>query len=417
MQKSFIEIPLGHPFPLYNLPYGVFEYHDKTSIGVAIGDFVLNLTLLEEKGLLKVDALEGKKVFNQSTLNAFMNTSKTCWSAVRQFLIYLLNEDTADLRDNAALQAEILIPQSQVVMKMPVHVGGYTDFYSSLEHATNLGKMFRDPVNPLLPNWRHIPVGYDGRASAIVVSGTKIKRPCGQLKIGESDPICAPTRQFDTEVELGFIIGTGNELGNPISISAAADHVFGVVMLLDWSARDIQRWEYVPLGPFLGKNFGTTISPWVVTMEALQPFSVQGPEQLPKPLPYLSRKNTNFNIDLHLQIKTPNMSAYQEISHTNYKYMYWDIAQQVAHHTVNGCNLQPGDILGTGTISGPTPDSYGSLIELTWGGANPIHLNSGEERVFLQDNDSMKVVGMAKKDDLCLGFGSAETTVLSADVL
>ncbi len=415
MQKSFIEIPSGHPFPLYNLPYGAFEHKGKTSIGVAIGDDVLNLTLLEEKGLLKVGALNGKKVFNHTTLNAFLATGKSCWSAVRQFLIHLLAVDTPDLRDNEALRRELLIPQSQILMKMPVHVGGYTDFYSSLEHATNLGKMFRDPTNPLLPNWKHIPVGYDGRASAIVVSGTKIKRPKGQLKIGEDAPICAPTRQFDTEVELGFVIGTGNELGYPISIDLASDHVFGVVVLLDWSARDIQRWEYVPLGPFLGKNFGTTISPWIVTMEALQPFSVQGPVQDPKPLPYLSRQNTNFDIDLHLQIKTQKMDTYKEIAHTNYKYMYWDLAQQVAHHTVNGCNLQPGDILGTGTISGPTPGSYGSLIELTWGGAHPIHLNSGEERTYLADNDSMQVVAMAKKGDLCIGFGGAEATVLSAD--
>ncbi|MCE2715699.1 MAG: fumarylacetoacetase [Pseudomonadota bacterium] len=411
MQKSFIEIPAGHPFPLYNLPYGVFDYQGQTSIGVAIGDYVLNLSLLEEKGLLKVAELKGKKVFNQPTLNTFLEMGKPCWSAVRKFLMHFLASDTSDLRDNPALQKELLIPQQQVTMKMPVHVGGYTDFYSSLEHATNLGKMFRDPENPLLPNWKYIPVGYDGRASAIVVSGTKIKRPNGQLKIGDDAPICALTRQFDTEIELGFVVGTGNELGCPISINQAADHIFGAVILLDWSARDIQRWEYVPLGPFLGKNFGTTISPWIVTMEALAPFSTPGPVQDPKPLPYLSHQNTNFDIDLHLQIKTPKMDLYQEIAHTNYKYMYWDIAQQVAHHTVNGCNLRAGDILGTGTISGSTSDSYGSLIELTWGGQNPIHLDSGESRVYLEDSDSMQVVAFAKRDDLTIGFGCAEATV------
>lgn len=414
MYESFLNIPNGHPFPLYNLPYGVFEHKGKISIGVAIGGYVLNLTLLEEKGLLKVAGLSEKKVFDQKTLNAFLETGKHCWSEVRKFLIHLLSAEIPDLRDNPALRAEVLIPQGQVIMKMPVHVGGYTDFYSSLEHATNLGKMFRDPTNPLLPNWKHLPVGYDGRASAIVVSGTKIRRPYGQLKIGDEPPIYGATCQFDTEVELGFIIGTGNELGSPIPINEAQDHVFGVVMLLDWSARDIQRWEYVPLGPFLGKNFGTTISPWVVTMEALQPFCVPGPTQDPTPLPYLLTKNTNFNIDLHLEIKTPKMSTYQEIAHTNYKYMYWDIAQQVAHHTVNGCNLQPGDILGTGTISGPSADSYGSLIELTWNGANPIQLDSGEKRVYLADNDSMQVVAFAKKDNLCIGFGNAEATVLPA---
>ena len=413
MPKSFISVPHGHPFPLYNLPFGVFEHKGKISIGVAIGDDVLNLTLLEEKGLLQVSALVGKKVFNQQFLNTFLSCGKACWHEVRQFLIHLLEENTPDLRDNAILRSELLIPQSQILMQMPVHVGGYTDFYSSLEHATNIGKLFRDPANPLLPNWRHIPVGYDGRASAIVISGTKIKRPQGQLKIGEDAPICAPTRQFDTEVELGFIMGTGNDLGSPISINDASNHVFGVVMLLDWSARDIQRWEYVPLGPFLGKNFGTTISPWVVTLEALQPFSIQGPVQDPQPLPYLQRRNTNFDIDLHLEIKTPKMDSYQEISHTNYKYMYWDISQQVTHHTVNGCNLQSGDILGTGTISGPTPDSYGSLIELTWNGANPIQLNSGEERTYLADNDSVRVVACAKKGALCIGFGDAECTILA----
>lgn len=413
MKKSFISVPLGHPFPLYNLPFGVFEHKGEISIGVAIGDDVLNLTLLEEKGLLQIPTLIGKKVFNQDSLNTFLSCGKSCWHEVRQFLIHLLEENTTDLRDNTVLQSEVLIPQNQVLMQMPVQVGGYTDFYSSIEHATNIGKLFRDPANPLLPNWRHIPVGYDGRASAIVVSGTKIKRPHGQLKIGEEAPICVPTRKFDTEVELGFIIGTGNDLGSPISINDARDHVFGAVMLLDWSARDIQQWEYVPLGPFLGKNFGTTISPWVVTLEALQPFSIQGPAQNPQPLPYLGNQNTNFDIDLHLEIKTPKMDAYQEIANTNYKYMYWDVAQQVAHHTVNGCNLQPGDILGTGTISGPTPDSYGSLIELTWNGANPVHLSSGEERTYLNDNDSMRVVGWAKKDNLCIGFGNAEATLLA----
>lgn len=414
MRKSFIEISAGHPFPLYNLPYGVFECRGKTSIGVAIGDYVLDLTALEDKGYLNIPALSGKKVFNQQTLNAFLATGKDCWASVRQFLMHLLAEDTPDLRDNVLLREELLLSQDQIIMKMPVHVGGYTDFYSSLEHATNLGKMFRDPENPLLPNWKYIPVGYDGRASAIVVSGTKIKRPRGQLKIGEDAPICAPTRQFDTEIELGFIMGTGNALGYPISVDDAINHVFGAVILLDWSARDIQRWEYVPLGPFLGKNFGTTISPWVVTMEALSPFSVLGPVQDPKPLLYLQRQNTNFDIDLRLQIKTPKMDAYQEIACTNYKYMYWDIAQQVAHHTVNGCNLQPGDILGTGTISGPTSDSYGSLIELTWGGKNPIHLNSGESRLYLEDNDSMQVIATAQKDNLCIGFGHAEAMVLAA---
>jgi fumarylacetoacetase len=414
MKKSFVAVPTGHPFPLYNLPYGVFDHQGKRSIGVAIGDYVLNLTLIEEKGLLQIPALVGKKVFNQQSLNTFLRCGKACWHAVRQFLIHLLEENTPDLRDNMALRSEVLIPQNQVLMQMPVQVGGYTDFYSSIEHATNIGKLFRDPTNPLLPNWRHIPVGYDGRASAIVVSGTKIKRPKGQLKIGEEAPICAPTRKFDTEIELGFIMGTGNDLGSPISINDAHDHVFGAVMLLDWSARDIQQWEYVPLGPFLGKNFGTTISPWVVTLEALQPFSVQGPVQDPQPLPYLQKQNINFDIDLHLEIKTPKMDAYQEIAHTNYKYMYWDIAQQVAHHTVNGCNLESGDILGTGTISGPTPDSYGSLIELTWNGANPIQLNSGEERTYLNDNDSMRVIAWAKKDNLCIGFGNAEATVLAA---
>ena len=414
MQSSFLDIPVGHPFPLYNLPYGVFEYNGKTSVGVAIGDYVLDLTALEAKGLIKVKTLKGREIFSGQSLNAFLKTGKACWSEVREFLRHFLAADTSDLRDNAQLQKELLIPQSFIAMKKPIEVSGYTDFYSSIEHATNIGKMFRDANNPLLPNWRHLPVGYDGRASAIVVSGTKIKRPHGQLKIGDNDPIYAPTRQFDTEVELGFIIGTGNDLGSPISIHSATDHVFGAVMLLDWSARDIQRWEYVPLGPFLGKNFGTTISPWIVTMEALAPFSVPGPVQDPRPLPYLLKDVENFNINLHLEIKTPKMDAYQEIARTNYKHMYWDIAQQVAHHTANGCNLQPGDVLGTGTISGPTPDSCGSLIELTWGGANPIKLISGEERVFLSDHDSMRVKGIASMGNLSIGFGYAEATVASA---
>ena len=308
----------------------------------------------------------------------------------------------------------MLIPQKDVVMKMPVKPRGYTDFYSSIEHATNMGKMFRDPANPLLPNWRHLPIGYDGRASAIVVSGTKIRRPKGQLKMCDADPIYAATKQFDTEIELGFIIGTGNQLGTPIDISSSLDHVFGAVILLDWSARDIQRYEYVPLGPFLGKNFGTTISPWVVTIDALKPFSVDGPMQTPEPLPYLQRKTSNFDIEISLLLKSEQMNDYQEIANTNYKYMYWDISQQVTHHTSNGCNLETGDILGTGTISGPTSRSYGSMVELSWNSTIPIKLNSGEERFYLADNDSMKAVAMAKKDGMCIGFGEAQASVLPA---
>lgn len=413
MKKSFVDVPTNHPFPLYNLPYGVFEYCGKISIGVAIGDFVIDLTAIESKGLLPQDLI-GKEVFNQESLNAFMATGKECWKRIRNFLQDLLDESNPILRDNNELHREVLIPQKDVIMKMPVNPRGYTDFYSSIEHATNMGKMFRDPNNPLLPNWRHLPIGYDGRASAIVVSGTKIRRPKGQLKIDEADPIYAATKQFDTEIELGFIIGTGNQLGEPIDINLALDHVFGVVLLLDWSARDIQRFEYVPLGPFLGKNFGTTISPWVVTIDALQPFSVDGPTQNPEPLPYLRKKTTNFDIEISLSIKTEKMNDYQEIANTNYKHMYWDISQQVTHHTSNGCNLETGDILGTGTISGPTQNSYGSMVELSWNSTIPIKLNSGEERFYLADHDYMKAVAMAKKGDLCIGFGQAEASVLPA---
>lgn len=413
MQSSFIEVQDNHPFPLYNLPYGVFEHGEKVSIGVAIGDFVLDLTALESKGLLP-ENLIGKKVFNQDSINAFMETGKECWQKVRSFLQDLLSAENPILRDNQTLRSEILIPQKDVVMKMPVKVRGYTDFYSSIEHATNMGKMFRDPANPLLPNWRHLPIGYDGRASAIVVSGTKIRRPKGQLKIGDADPIYAATRQFDTEIELGFVIGSGNQLGSPIDINSSLDHVFGAVILLDWSARDIQRYEYVPLGPFLGKNFGTTISPWVVTIDALKPFRVEGPTQTPEPLPYLQRKTSNFDIEISLSLKSEQMKDYQEIANTNYKYMYWDISQQVTHHTSNGCNLETGDILGTGTISGPTSSSYGSMVELSWNSTIPIKLSSGEERFYLADNDSMKAVAMARKGDLCIGFGQAEASVLPA---
>ncbi len=414
MKKSFVAVSDLHPFPLSNLPYGVFEHKGRTAIGVAIGDYILDLTALEAKRLMSLVHTKGSEIFNQSSLNAFMATGKQCWQEVRELTQSLLDVQNPYLQNDAALCAEVLVPQSEVVMRMPVQVGGYTDFYSSVEHATNMGKMFRDPVNPLLPNWRHMPVGYDGRASAIVVSGTNIRRPKGQLKIGENTPIYGPTCQFDTEVELGFIIGQGNDLGTPIGIDSALDHVFGVVMLLDWSARDIQRWEYVPLGPFLGKNFGTTISPWVVTMEALQPFCVAGPEQSPQPLPYLQRQNTNFDIDLRLALKTKKMADYQEIAQTNYKHMYWDIAQQVAHHTSNGCNLGVGDILGTGTISGPTPSSYGSLVELNWNSTKPIKLNSGEERFYLADHDSIRVTASARKGNLCIGFGQAEALVSPA---
>nr|MBP8006531.1 fumarylacetoacetase [Acinetobacter sp.] len=413
---SFLEIDPQSDFTMHNLPYGIFSEIAQANkrVGVAIGDWVIDLAILETHGLLQLDG--NKDYFNQPTLNTFIESGKQNWQKVRQTLQNLLSIDNPTLRDNAELRKLVLLQQNTVTLHLPIHVPGYTDFYSSKEHATNVGTMFRDPKNALLPNWSELPVGYNGRASSVIVSGTNIIRPSGQIKLPNSErPIFSATRKLDFELETAFIVGKATKLGQPISIEDASDHIFGMVLLNDWSARDIQQWEYVPLGPFNAKTFASAISPWVVTMEALEPFKVKGPVQQPQPLGYLQENIANsYDIHLSVEVQTPQSPKSDVICQTNFKYMYWSMAQQLTHHTIAGCNVQVGDLMGSGTISGPTEDSYGSLLELTWNTTKPLTLSNGETRGFLEDGDRVVMKGYCEKDGIRVGFGQVENTILAA---
>jgi fumarylacetoacetase len=415
--RSFVPVSPDSHFPIQNLPYGVFRPPGggKPRVGVAIGELVLDLALLEEERLLDVPALTGREVFGRSSLNALMALGKDAWSQVRARISGLLRDDTPELRDNAALREKALLSQRDVEMLMPIEIGDYTDFYSSRYHAANVGSLFRDPANALPPNWLHLPIAYHGRASSVVLSGTDIRRPLGQTKPeGKESPVFGPSRALDFELEMGYVVGTGNALGEPIGVEQAADHVFGMVLVNDWSARDIQRWEYVPLGPFLSKNLGTSISPWVVTMEALAPFATKGCEQEPLPLPYLrSPDNPTFDVQLEVWLEPASGEA-RRISLSNLRHMYWNIRQQVAHHTVGGCNLRTGDLLATGTISGPAPDSLGCLLEITRGGRQPLELDGGATRRFLEDGDRLTLTGWCQGDGYRVGFGECTGRVLPA---
>ena len=410
--QSFIVVAENSDFPLQNLPYGVFQPQgEHARVGVAIGTEVLDLAALEAVGLLPTGA---QNVFGQTSLNAFIALGRPVWQQVRARLQQLLSADCAELRDNAALRAKAFYPQASVAMLLPIEVPGYTDFYSSKEHAYNVGCMFRDPKNALMQNWSELPVGYNGRASSVVVSGTDLVRPSGQIKLpNEERPVFSACRKLDFELETGFIVGKATALGEPIAIEEAENHIFGMVLLNDWSARDIQQWEYVPLGPFNSKTFGTSISPWVVTLEALEPFRCASPVQEPQPLPYL-RENTANNYDINLQVAIAADGSETVISNTNFKYMYWSMMQQLTHHTIAGCNVRVGDLMGSGTISGPEKDSRGSLLELTWNTTEPLTLANGEQRGFLEDGDTLIMRGHCQKDGLRIGFGEVRGTVLPA---
>ncbi|WP_354683662.1 fumarylacetoacetase [Cupriavidus necator] len=401
-------------FPLQNLPYGVFSTKGQSPrVGVAIGDQVLDLAALDEAGLLPPAA---KGTFAAASLNRFIALGKPVWTETRKRLTALLSGEDAALRDNAALRDKALVPMSAAALHLPVEIPGYTDFYSSKEHATNVGRMFRDPDNALLPNWLEIPIGYNGRASSVVVSGTPLHRPNGQIKLpNEARPVFSACRKLDFELEMGFIVGKESSLGEPISTADAPAHMFGMVLLNDWSARDIQQWEYVPLGPFNSKGFGTSISPWVVTMEALEPFRRDNPEQSPQPLPYLQQQGQNaYDIALEVALQPQGAPAPSTICRTNFKAMYWTMAQQLAHHTVSGCNVRVGDLMGSGTISGTTPDSYGSLLELTRNGAEPVTLADGRRRAFLEDGDEVTMTGYCQGEGYRVGFGSVSGKILPA---
>ncbi|XP_078329776.1 fumarylacetoacetase-like [Crassostrea virginica] len=414
---SFIEVSPDSDFPLQNLPYGVFSTADNPThrIGVAIGNQVLDLSVI--KNLFTGPVLQSQQdVFQETTLNSFMGLGRAAWKEARETLQRLLSTQEPLLCNNKDLRARAFVPQSEAIMHMPAKIGDYTDFYSSKNHAFNVGCMFRGPDNALMPNWTHLPVGYHGRASSIVISGTPIRRPNGQTRPDESQPpVFGPCKLFDFELEMAFFVGPGNKLGEPISIEKAEEHIFGMVLMNDWSARDIQKWEYVPLGPFLGKNLGTSISPWVVTMDALRPFLVPNAAQDPKPLPYLSHEDPyNFDIHLEVAIKGDGMSKPATVCRSNFKYMYWTMKQQLTHHTVTGCNANPGDLMASGTISGETPDSYGSMLELCWKGTKTVDLGSGETRKFLKDGDDVIFTGYCEKDGVRIGFGSCTGQVLPA---
>lgn len=414
--RSFVNYPENSDFSIHNIPFGVAVFNKEyIACCTRIGDLVIDLATLYDYGFF--DEIEGlnDNVFEAYTLNEFIELGKPVTNAVRLKIQELLDENSKLANDEKTIE-ECFYELDQVKMMMPVHVPNYTDFYSSIEHATNVGKMFRDPANALLPNWKHLPVGYHGRASSIVVSGTEIIRPKGQTKPADLDsPIFGPSKQLDFELEMAFIVNKNTEMGESISTSEAEEVIFGMVLFNDWSARDIQSWEYVPLGPFLGKNFGSSISPWVVTLEALNPFRTESPKQEPEVLDYLKfsgDKNFDINLEVYLQ---PENGTENLISQSNYKFMYWNMTQQLAHHTINGCNVEVGDMYASGTISGENPNSFGSMLELTWRGQNPLKLNDGQERKFIEDHDTIIMRGFAEKDGIRVGFGEVSGKILPSN--
>jgi fumarylacetoacetase len=416
--RSFLDVPRDSHFPLENLPFGVFEPRaGKARVGVAIGDLIVDLSILEELGHFCAPEFQDRNVFSVDSLNSFLALGRAAWRRTREILQHLLSAETPMLRDDARLREKVFHAQKDVLMKLPVRIGNYTDFYSSYHHAHNVGTMLRGPENALMPNWKWLPVAYHGRASSVVVSGTEVRRSSGQTRPPDaSAPVFGPTKSLDYELEMAFLIGPGNSLGEPVPIDRAIDHIFGLVLMNDWSARDIQAWEYQPLGPFLAKNFCTSISPWVVTVEALEPFRKSLPPQDPEPLPYLRAKDDfTFDIRLEASLQSSSMEAPHIITRTNFQNLYWSVAQQLAHHTVGGCNLQPGDLLASGTISGPTEESRGCMLELTWRGANSLKLPNGETRKWLEDGDTVTITGWCQGDGYRVGFGEVTGQIIGSD--
>jgi fumarylacetoacetase len=413
--RSWVNVPESSDFPIQNLPFGIFKSVQMTPrVGVRIGDQVLDMKTLFVLGYLENLPFEHTDFDNQY-LNAMMKKGKKAVRDLRNRVSKLMSTEHDDLKKNEHHVQQVLIPIDQVEMCMPVQIGDYTDFYSSREHATNVGVMFRDPANALLPNWLWIPVGYHGRASSVILSGQAVHRPKGQIKPDpNADPIYAPCRNLDFELETAFITFDGKPIGESISTEEAEEFIFGMALFNDWSARDIQTWEYVPLGPFLAKNFASSLSAWIVTLDALEPFRVDSPEQEPEVLSYLKFEGKkSFDIQLEVLIKPENGDE-TTVSRSNFKYMYWNMAQQLAHHTVNGCNIRCGDLMGSGTISGPTEDSYGSMLELAWKGMKPLKMKDGSERKFIQDLDTVIMRGHCEKDGLRIGFGEVSTIILPA---
>jgi fumarylacetoacetase len=412
-RKTWIDVPENSDFPIQNIPFGVFITRDDIiTIGTRIGDKAIDLGALHQLGYLEGIEMPDD-MFLQDTLNDFIADGRKTWRSVRNRIAHIFDVNNQKLQENPEHKERVLFDLDEIEMQMPVQVGDYTDFYSSKEHATNVGKMFRDPDNALLPNWLHIPVGYHGRSSSIIPSGLPVRRPQGQkLPQGSESPIFGPSRLVDFELEMAFITTAANHLGEPIPIDEAENHIFGMVLFNDWSARDVQKWEYVPLGPFLAKSFASSISPWIVTLDALEPFRVEGPKPVKELLPYLqSRGKRSFDINLEVDL-TPKNGKPTTISKSNFKYMYWNMSQQLSHHTVNGCPVNSGDMMASGTISGPTPESYGSMLELSWRGENPIKLNGGEERKFIEDYDTVTLRGHCQNYEVRIGFGKCESQLL-----
>ena len=412
-RKSWLAVNKDSDFPIQNIPFGVFLTKENVvTVGTRIGDFAIDLGALQQLNYFEGIELTDD-MFMQDTLNDFISDGKKTWRLVRNRIADIFDAENAKLRDNKKQREIVIFNMNEIEMQLPVLIGDYTDFYSSKEHATNVGKMFRDPANALLPNWLHIPVGYHGRSSTIIPSGIPVHRPMGQLMTeGATSPVFGPSRLIDFELETAFITTDANVMGENVLVHEAEDYIFGMVLLNDWSARDIQKWEYVPLGPFLGKNFATSISPWIVTMDALEPFRTKGPNQDPTPLPYLQQKGKHtFDINLEVAIEPENGSP-TTVSKSNFKYLYWSMSQQLAHHTSNGCRVNSGDMMGSGTISGAEPTSFGSMLELTWSGKNPIKLNDGTERKFINDNDTVIMTGFCENKEVRIGFGEVSTKLL-----
>lgn len=414
-RKTWLETSPDTDFPIQNIPFGVFLTRDDiVTIGTRIGDYAIDLGALHQLGYFKgIDLTDD--IFLQDTLNDFISDGRKTWRLVRDRIADIFDKENPQLRDNESHRSHILFTIDEVEMQLPVQVGDYTDFYSSKEHATNVGTMFRGKENALMPNWMHIPVGYHGRSSSIIPSGINVRRPWGQtMPEGATEPVFGPSKLVDFELEMAFITTDANVLGEPIPVNEAEEYIFGLVLFNDWSARDIQKWEYVPLGPFLAKNFASSISPWIVTLDALLPFKVEGPKPEIEQLPYLQYKGKkSYDINLEVYI-APEEGAATKISTSNFKYMYWNMSQQLAHHTVNGCNVNSGDMMGSGTISGKTPDSFGSMLELTWRGEKPLTLDDGTERKFINDNDTVIMKGHCKNKDIRIGFGECRSKLLPA---
>ena len=408
--NTWIEIPKNSDFSIYNLPFGIFSTNKNSKrVGIAIGNNIIDLLACNELDIFK-DLNINNNVFENNFLNDFINLGKNKTNKVREIIQQQLTDESSKIK----MSSVVIIPMNEAEMHLPVKVGDYTDFYSSIEHATNIGSMFRDPSNPLLPNWRHLPVGYHGRASSIIVSGIDIFRPQGQVMPLDSDkPVFTSSKRIDFELEMGYIIGKNSSLGSSITTDDADNYIFGKVLFNDWSARDIQKWEYVPLGPFLGKSFASSISPWVVTIEALDNFRVAGPIQNPQVLDYLKFNGLkNYDINLSVSILPEKTNIETIVCKSNFKYMYWNMSQQIAHHTINGCNLNVGDMMASGTISGKSKDSYGSMLELSWGGKKNIELNDGSSRTFIEDYDSVIMRGYCEKDNIRVGFGEVKSKLL-----